>query len=313
MANTYLALADLLKANDKNLADRDVTDILNQAPVIAQLAAEAVPGTTHKYLKETTAPSAGFRDVNDGVENSDSEDTLVTVTLEILDSSFAVDKALADAYIKGPDEYISREALRHLRAAFFKAEGQLLYGTATGGDADGFAGLVDSLEFGGDMVVDATGTTEGAASTVFAVRSTGALNDVMVVAGENAELSIGDSVVQRMAGNTGFYPAYYTPISAWLALQVGSVYSAGRIANVTTDTGKGLTDDLISDLLALFPAGREATHLIMSRRSRKQLQQSRTATNATGAPAPFPTEAFGVPIIVTDAVSDTGAIEAESS
>jgi len=47
----------------------------------------------------------------------------------------------------------------------------------------------------------------------------------------------------------------------------------------------------------------------MNRRSLKQLQVSRTATNATGAPAPFPQESFGVPIIVTDAILSTEALE----
>jgi hypothetical protein len=47
----------------------------------------------------------------------------------------------------------------------------------------------------------------------------------------------------------------------------------------------------------------------MNRRSLRQLQQSRTATNSTGAPAPFPTEAFGVPIVVTDALLSTEALE----
>jgi hypothetical protein len=45
----------------------------------------------------------------------------------------------------------------------------------------------------------------------------------------------------------------------------------------------------------------------MSRTSLFELQASRTATNPTGAPAPFPTEAFGVPIIVTDSIPEDEA------
>jgi hypothetical protein len=54
------------------------------------------------------------------------------------------------------------------------------------------------------------------------------------------------------------------------------------------------------------------TILVMNRRSLKQLQESRTATNATGAPAPFPSEAFGVPILVTDAITNTEALLTEA-
>ena len=47
---------------------------------------------------------------------------------------------------------------------------------------------------------------------------------------------------------------------------------------------------------------------VMNRRSLRQLQNSRTATNPTGAPAPIPDSAFGVPIIVTDAIVSTEAL-----
>jgi hypothetical protein len=308
MADSFLTLADLLRVNDKNLADINVSDVLNDAPIIRAIAAEPVDGTTHKYLKLTTAPTVGFRDVNEGRDNSKSVDTLVTVDLGILDATFAVDVALADGYNKGPESYIQREAERHLRAAFFKAETQLLYGTDD--DGGGFEGLMDSLAFGGTMVYDAAGSIDGSISTVFAVRSTG-LNDVVLLAGKNAGLEIGETSVQRIVEGTGSYPGYYTPIYGWLGLQVGSIYSAGRIANL--DTTKTLTDDMIAELLSRFPSSAPATHLIMSRRSRRQLQDSRTATNPTGSPAPFPDSAFGVPILTTDSVEDTGSPESAGS
>jgi hypothetical protein len=39
-----------------------------------------------------------------------------------------------------------------------------------------------------------------------------------------------------------------------------------------------------------------------------QLQMSRTATTPTGAPAPYPQEAFGIPIEETDSILDTEAL-----
>jgi hypothetical protein len=46
----------------------------------------------------------------------------------------------------------------------------------------------------------------------------------------------------------------------------------------------------------------------MTKRSQEQLRASRTATNATGAPAPIPTDAFGIPIGVTDGILNTEAL-----
>jgi len=309
MADTFLTLSDLTTINDANLADRDISDLLDAAPLLAALAADVVAGTDHKYVKETGAPVVGFRAVNDGLDNTKSADTLVTINLKILDASFALDKALADAYRGGPEAYISREAVRHLKSAFFHAEKQILSGT--GNEADGFNGLPDDGNLNAvadDMVVSAGGATS-AASSVWAIRSGGDMNDSVVIAGDDGKIDIGDSVVQRISGSSaGTYPAYYTPISGWLGLQIGGKYSVGRLCNVTADSGATLSDDHLAELLSVFPAGGGPSMLVMSRRSLKQLQKSRTATNATGAPAPFPSEAYGVPIIVSDGVSDSESI-----
>lgn len=311
MANVYTSLADLVKINDMNLADLDVSDLLQGAPLLAALAADvASNGTDHKYLKETGAPVVGFRAANDGRENKASADTLVTINLKILDASNAVDMALADGYRKGPEAYIARESRRHLKAAFAAAEAQLISGV--GADAAGFVGLCDATTIDAiadAMVINATGSTASTGSSVIAIRSNDDGNDCTLITGNDGKIDIGESVVQRMEGaTTGFFPAYFTPVTGWMGLQIGSAYSVGRICNLTAQAGKTLTDALISQLLALFPVGKEPNMLVMSRRSRQQLQASRTATNATGAPAPIPMESFGVPIIVTDGMPNTQAI-----
>lgn len=306
MANVYTTLADLVKINDQNLADLDVSDLLDEAPLLKRLFAQtASNGTEHKYLKQTGEPAVGFRDANDGRENKASADTLVTVTLKILDASFACDKALADAYRKGRDAYIAREANRHLRAAFKEAEQQIFYGT--GNDAAGFAGLATNALFDAladtATVVNAGGTTASTGSSCWLFRTNE--NACSLITGEDGEMKIGESVVQRVAGATGFYPAYWTPITAWLGLQLGGVYDIVRIANLTADSGKGLTDALISTAISKFKASGAPNLIACSRRSLRQLQSSRTATNPTGAPAPFPQDSFGIPIVVTDQIVDT--------
>jgi len=302
MADTFLSLADLTTINDARLADRQISDLLDKAPLLAVLAADVSPDTVHRYVKETAAPSVGFRDVNDGRENADSTDTSVTSTLEILDASFAVDQANADAYRHGREAYVGREAERHLRAAFFKAETQVIGGTVSGSSA-GFTGLADELNALADTMMINGGASSGSdLSSVWAVKS--GLNDVAVIIGQGGEISMGETVSQRIAGaTTGTFPALYTPISGWMALQIGGTRSQGRICNLDDSSNK-LDDDKVASLLELFPAGGWPDYLVMSRRSLRQLQQSRTATNATGAPAEFPSESFGVPIIASDGAGD---------
>lgn len=308
MANDFPTIADSI-ADALDLADIEVTDLLNSAPFVAQLPAEeSSNGTTHKYTKETAAPVVGFRSENDGREYDTSADTLVTVTLKILDWSSKVDKAVADAWRKGGrDAFLRRQSMRHLRAAVYAYENQVINGTVDGAAA-GFTGFADVLDDSDDaMVVDATGTTAATASSVYAVRV--GMDHVTGVIKGDGVVDVGTVEVVAGAGSvTGELPMYYQPACTWLGLQVGSAYSFGRICNITEDSGKGLTDDLLASLLSEFPAGYEPTHLLMNRRSIRQLQQSRTATTTTGAPAPFPEAAFGVPIVKVESIINTEAL-----
>lgn len=308
MADSFKTLSDLVTINDRRNAEREISDILNKAPVLAKMAADTCPETTHYYTKQTTAPTVGFRAAGDGRENSKSVDTQVSVALKILDATFAVDKALADAFKNGPDAYLALEGARHLQQALFIAERQMFYGTV-GGDSGGFSGFANEADLNGKSdanVVDAGGTTAATGSSVFLIRTTGDFNGSAIVAGKNGNIDIGDTSIVRVDGaTTGTYPAYYTPISGWLGLQRGGTYSVVRIANLTADSGKGLTDTLIAQALSLFPASEGPTIVAMNRRSLEQLRKSRTATNATGAPAPIPADAFGVPIIATDSIIST--------
>lgn len=303
MADDLLTLAELATINDQNVADIDVSDIFNKAPFLAALhAAEASNGTAHKYLKETGAPVVGFRPPNDGRDHDVSEDSLVTIDLKILDATNKVDQALADAYQKGgPQAWIARECKRHLRQAFREGEEQIINGT--GNDSDGFNGLADELDQLADAMVRGNGGT-AACSSVYMVRTDPDESHCTVILGQSGNISIGETFQAMVAGaTTGTFPAYVTPITGWLGLQIGSAKSVARLANIDDGSNK-LDDDALSLMYELFPEDFEPNLIAMNKRSRRQLQQSRTATNATGAPAPWPTEWEGIPIIQTGTIGN---------
>lgn len=313
MSNSFFGLTDLIKINDQNARDLGVTDLLNRAPFLKVLnATTASNGTQHHYIKQTGAPTVGFRAVNTGKDNSTSAYTEVDITLKNLDASFMVDLAVANGYRGGPQALISRQANEALQQAFFTFEKQVFYGT--GADANGFAGLADNTSFDGlsdSMVVGAGGTTASTGSSCWLIRTTPNEMDMTAVIGQQGQITIGETVVATKADDstaTKTYGVYYTPIQAYAGLQIGSAYSVARIANLTADSGKGLTDDLIFQAISLFPAYAQPTHIVMNRRSLAQLQKSRTATNPTGAPAPFPQDVSGIPVVVTDAISSTEAL-----
>ena len=306
MANAFVGTAELLQLADGNISDIDVSELLEETPFLARLAAiEASNETNHEWLKKTAAPGAGFRELNDGRENTKATYTKITQALKLFDASFAIDVGLLKT--ASGDRLRVRETRDHLMAAFSSMESQVIYGTD--GDANGFSGFVNEASvdaIADEMVVDAEGTTAGTASSVWAVRT--GESAVSVVYGGGGRIMIDEEYPTVLAGATGTYDAMRTPILFYGGVQVATTHDLGRIANVTEDSGKALTDDLISTLLSKFPTGRGPNMLLMTRRSLQQLQASRTATNTTGAPAPMPSEAFGVPIVTSEQLKNDEAL-----
>jgi hypothetical protein len=86
MANDYLTIADNV-ADACDLADNELVELKDAAPLLARIPmVESSNGATHKYSKRTANPVVGFRTENDGREFDHSVDTVVTVTLKILDT-----------------------------------------------------------------------------------------------------------------------------------------------------------------------------------------------------------------------------------
>jgi hypothetical protein len=159
------------------------------------------------------------------------------------------------------------------------------------------------------MVVDAGGTTASTGSSAWLVAW--GPKRVQWVYGQNGALELSPVRVESIpdpADSAKRLDGYVQTLLAYPGLQVGTTQAVARIKKLTADSGKGLTDALIADALALFPVGMVPDVIFVSRRSLTQLQKSRTATNATGAPAPFPTEAFGIPLVVTESILNTEAL-----
>ena len=61
MADAITTLAGLITLNDQNALDLELSDLLQDAPLLAALHAQkASNGTQHKYVKTTVAAGAGF-------------------------------------------------------------------------------------------------------------------------------------------------------------------------------------------------------------------------------------------------------------
>lgn len=301
MPDTLTSLADMVKINDVSVRDAGATDIFNGAPLLQILnALEASHGTNHEYLRETGAPTVGFRAENTGRDWTTDGDTLVSMALKILDASYGVDKAIADAYVKGADALMARKGRRSLRAAFAAAEKQLLYGT--GNDAAGFLGLAQVMNDTADArVVNAGGAV--ACTSIWAIRTTGDEKDVAVIVGKGGNIDLAPYFQTILKDGTGkSFPGYAQAITGYIGMTIGTQFSVARLANVGTD--QPLTDARLSLLFELFKEDAPPTHFVMNRRSQMQLQRSRTTYSPTGSEAKIPDNWNGIPFVITQSIGN---------
>lgn len=293
----------ILDIANRNASD-SLTGIIEEAikatPEMQIGYAKTIKGIMYKTLVRTALPSVSFRDANEGTVAVKSITELRTVETYILNPRFMVDKAVADMDERGWEAYLADEAIAMTAGGLQTVCSQLYYGLTN--DAKGFPGLLAAID-STNMEVDAAGDGTDC-SSVWGVKW--GEQDVSWVFGDNGNMDLSDVRISDIVTNTeteASLTKYVQEIMARIGLQVGNTKAIGRIRDV--DAGKPLTDDLLAQLLAKFPVGKKPDMFLMSRRSQSQLQQSRTATNPTGAPAPFPESAFNIPIIVTDSIKDT--------
>lgn len=317
-----LTLLDVAKLTGNDAVVGLIEENLKYSPEANLFPFRTISGTSYKTGIRTGLPSTSFRNANEGHTPGKSTFKQRLVECFIFGGQVEVDKAVADAYEDGAEALQAIEASGVMQSAMRAIGSQIWYGTTV--DSKGFPGVKASTVFGettsaGDaLTINAGGTTATTASSVYAVRY-GAQN-MQLIGGRDATFSLDDFMVQQIADPndaTKKLTAYVAGLTSWLGLQIGNENCARRIANLTADSGKGLTDSLLADLLATFPVGYTPDAIFMSRRSRTQLQKSRTVTlfgqgrarPEQSAIAPIPTEYDGIPIIVTDSILNTDAIE----
>lgn len=296
-------LLDVAKSQgDDGLAGL-IEEVLPAVPELVLAPTKPIKGIQYKTNVRIGLASGGFRNANQGVATTKSVFENRLFNCFIANSIWQCDKAVADAHEEGAAAYISAEAAGVLQGQLIHIGKQFYYGV--GNDDKGFPGL--QALYDATKTVDAAGTTANTGSSVWAVKW-GPMG-VQLLLGNNSQLQLSD-VKEVVTADANSLPltVYHQELLAWIGLQLGSIHGAGRIKNLTADATKGLTDARLGALFTMFPVGYKPDVFLMSRRSQEQLRASRTATNPTGAEAPYPTDWNGVRIEVTDSILDTEAI-----
>lgn len=329
-------LLDIAKANAADNVVGLIDETIRAHPELAVISARTISGLNYKTLVRVTLPTVAFRDANEGSTPALGTYENRLVETFILNPRWECDKAVADRSEDGPEAYIALEASAILEAAMQHLAEQFYYGRGTAttcglgsttvkGDAKGFFGLLELSEAAGLVVqvpssatgnvllVDAGGSTADTGSSVYMVRSDP--KHVNWVWGNEGSLEVEAPRIERVLDSGSKpYTAYTQELLAYPGLQVGSIWSFGRIGEITEDATCLLTDIDLANLWSRFPAAFKPNMILMSRRSQRMLRDSRImATGGTvlpgGEPVPFPEYwGPGVPIHVTDAISDAEEI-----
>jgi len=302
-------LLDVVRRNGTDDAVGLIEEASKATPEVALGGARSITGLNYRARVRTAVPTVNFRSSGEGtaVDHSTYEQRLFECYL--LNPQFEVDKADADAAEDGAGAYLAEEALGIMEGAFQALGTAFFYGqnATVGKGAKSFPGLLDQYD-ADNMTVDAGGTTDDVASSVWFVRWHPQGTRWLLGLGGKAEVTDPEAV-RLIDTNSNPYTGYRQELYLRPGLQVGHLKSVARIKKLTTDNGKGLTDALIDSAMALFPAGKPPTVAYMSTRSRKQWKNSRTATTPTGAPAPWPDIIDGpegpIPVKVTDSILNT--------
>jgi len=309
-------------------ADSGIVGLIDETieahPELSIVPARTIMGINYKTLVCTALPTVAFRDANEGTAATLATYENRLVETFIMSPKWVCDKAVADRAEDGAEAYIALAARATLEAAAQHLCSCFYYGLTTlaasprhltAGDAKGFPGLHDALglSVAANQLVDAGATTTASSATSVWMIKLGP-TDVTWVWGNGGSLDVSDVRIESTldSGGTNSFTAYVQELLAYPGLQIGNRFAVGRIGELTDDATDratcSLTDARLAMLYSKFPTGSKPDIILMNRTSQRQLRDSRTATNATGAPAPFPTEWEGIPIYITDQIVDTEEI-----
>jgi hypothetical protein len=295
-----------------------IEDVTTSAPELSVLPGDVRMGTSYKIATRTAQPGSSFASAGGGWTPAASSYASKLVQFYNFGTVLHVPKSIAMADEKGVADVLQSEVFGALQGAMINLGSQVYGGTTV--DSSGFPGLKEIITAFGitALTIDAGGTTADTGSSVYMVNAS--QQGVRMCYGMGSAITMSPWTEQQIVdpnAATKYIPSYVSSLNAWIGMQAGHAYCAGRIKDLTEDSGKGLTWALMNQLWSEFPQIMKPTHIFMNRRSERQLRNNTTVTiNAgpQGGPAlSLPTYGAslngtmweGAQIVVTDSITST--------
>jgi hypothetical protein len=302
----FLTLADLAALRGSDAVVGLIEDATSFAPEFGVVPARGLTGITYMLTRRTGKPTGAFRDANSAVTLEKSQYTQEVKQMYFLDLQLQTDEAIVKSDSRELGEILTLEARGAMQGATEKIGTQFYYGTSA--DAKGFAGI-QSQSVGKVSAGNKTSATTSAYLVWLDPQG------VQFVVGNDGEFAMGEWTKQAVnPTSTTQRMAWVNNMSTFIGLQVGSTSAVWRVGGIHTDSTHHMTDARGAHLLSKVPLNRrQGLRWFMNRTAALTLQLSRTsigqvyATPSSGGPAfsGFPTECVGIPITVTDMITDT--------
>lgn len=307
-------LQDIQLATGTAISSQLVNDVAADTPLLAALPCEVIKGTSIITRRVTSIPKIGPNPLGAGVPVNRSHFEQKRAECHHFGGMIEVQKALAEADPRGKGFLMQEEAVLSTKGALFTIEQHAIYGNAM--DADGMPGIYDGIgdymTISADPAKNSDTAREHGGASVLALRLKP--EAVSLLFGNAKALNF--EPVEKVTtpclthdGKPGKMTVYQQELSVWCGVSVKSEFAVGRLVNESAS--KPLTDELLAELVALFPAAFKPTHLVMNRKTLSRLQKSRAAsltyqkkTSGSTTYAELPKDYEGIPIIVTDALLD---------
>ena len=282
-----------------------IEEAVKLAPELMVVPADTILGTTMELTVRSGLPSVRFRNANEGVPRSKSTYETRTFQTHILDHQVAVDEQIVNG-ARDKGRLLENHASGAMEAAMQYIGSQFYYGT--GNDTKGFPGLLAQCKSDAAHTVDAAGAASK--TSVWFLRLGRECVEFLFGNGQTIRLNDTWDLETVYDDNGNPYKAYTNWMKGRVGMRLANKNCAVRIKNLEEagTNKKTLNDSLLYSAYEKFTEfGFEPTHIFMNGRSREQLRNSRTATNASGTPAPLPTEWEGIPIIRTASIANDEA------
>lgn len=350
-------IAEIAQARQTPLTSGIFEAVATDAPALTAFDARTVAGTKFMTLALTGLPSSGFKSLNEGFTASNATLEVREFEASLIGGLIKEEVITANRWNQAHQSsgytYFDLQTMAKMKSDARQIERVLFYGTTY--DAKGFPGMKELTPYttanvltltadpgASDFeksVINAGGSTASTASSVYSVIF-GELDAQLIVANDGGGelLTMTEIIEQMLAPDSdaptalslhrvaqvyGFVGLSVSGMNQTPASVVPTQYSVRRLANLTEDSGKGVSDAKLEQLVLSHGDGKVPSMLFMNGRSARQWADSRSASTATlflgmsgdaknntgSLRAKRPDNFEGIPVTYTSAIGSTDAIE----